>query len=152
MWGPKQESCICIVGFPACGCQNKENTKYCCTPYSLSTLPSKLHTSRSHTATSLAPNFWKEYKTAACMCYNIITGFAPSYLSELLHLYSPSCSLCSLSDVHMHAQIPMFQPQNLWLLHFGITGQLRVTYFGKNDSWDWGGKFLGTIFRPGHPH
>ena len=29
MWGPKQErceshkSCVCIVGFPACGCQKK---------------------------------------------------------------------------------------------------------------------------------
>ena len=32
-----------------------------------------------------------KYKTA-CMCYNAITGSAPSYLSELLHLYSPSSS------------------------------------------------------------
>ena len=29
-----------------------------------------------------------KYKTA-CVCYNVITGFSPSYLSELLHLYSP---------------------------------------------------------------
>ena len=35
-----------------------------------------------------------KYKTS-CMCYNTITGSAPSYLSELLHLYSPSCSLHS---------------------------------------------------------
>ena len=32
------------------------------------------------------------------MCYNAITGSAPSYLSELLHLYSPSHSLRSSSD------------------------------------------------------
>ena len=35
------------------------------------------------------------------MCYNAITGSAPSYLSELLHLYSPSHSLRSVSDTRM---------------------------------------------------
>ena len=35
------------------------------------------------------------------MCYNAITGSAPSYLSELLHLYNPSHSLCSSSDTRM---------------------------------------------------
>ena len=43
---------------------------------------------------------WIKYKTA-CMCYNAITGSAPSYLSELLHLYSPSHSLRSVSDTRM---------------------------------------------------
>ena len=38
-----------------------------------------------------------KYKTT-CICYNAITRAAPSYLSELLHLYSPSRSLRSLSD------------------------------------------------------
>ena len=37
-----------------------------------------------------------KYKTA-CLCYNSITGSAPSYLSELLQLYSPSQSLRSSS-------------------------------------------------------
>ena len=41
-----------------------------------------------------------KYKTA-CMCYNAITGSAPSYLSELLNLYSPSRSLRSSSDTRM---------------------------------------------------
>ena len=41
-----------------------------------------------------------KYKTA-CMCYKAITGSAPSYLSELLHLYSPSRSLRSSSDTRM---------------------------------------------------
>ena len=37
------------------------------------------------------------------MCYNAITGSAPSYLSELLvlHLYSPSRSLHSSSDTRI---------------------------------------------------
>ena len=42
-----------------------------------------------------------KYKTA-CMCYNAITRSAPSYLSEVLHLYSSSRSLCSSSDTRMH--------------------------------------------------
>ena len=37
----------------------------------------------------------------ACMCYNTITGSAPSYLFELLHLCSPSRSLRSSSDTRM---------------------------------------------------
>ena len=41
-----------------------------------------------------------KYKTA-CMCYNATTGSAPSYLSELLRLYSPSRSLRSSSDTRM---------------------------------------------------
>ena len=41
-----------------------------------------------------------KYKTA-CMCYNAITGSFPSYLSELLHLYSPSRSLRSPSNTRM---------------------------------------------------
>ena len=41
-----------------------------------------------------------KYKTA-CRCYNAITGSASSYLSELLHLYSPSRSLRSWSDTRM---------------------------------------------------
>ena len=41
-----------------------------------------------------------KYKTA-CMCYSASTGSAPSYLSELLHLYSPSRSLHSSSDTRV---------------------------------------------------
>ena len=58
---------------------------------------------------------WIKYKTA-CMCYNTITGSAPSYISGLLHRNSPSSCLRSLSD--MHAQTPALQPQNPWLSHF----------------------------------
>ena len=35
------------------------------------------------------------------MRYNSITGFAPSYPSQQLHLYSPFRSLRSLSDSHV---------------------------------------------------
>ena len=37
----------------------------------------------------------------ACMCYNSVSGSAPSYLSERLQLYSPSPCLRSSSDTHM---------------------------------------------------
>ena len=39
-----------------------------------------------------------KYKTA---CMQSQVPLSPSYLSELLHLYSPSCSLRSLSDTGM---------------------------------------------------
>ena len=51
------------------------------------------------------------------MCCNAVTGSAPSYLSELLHLYSPSRSLRSSSDTRM-LKIQPLQPQNPWLSHF----------------------------------
>ena len=41
-----------------------------------------------------------KYNTT-CMCYTAITGSAPSYLSELLYLCSPSRSLRSSSDTRM---------------------------------------------------
>ena len=41
-----------------------------------------------------------KHKTA-CMCYNAITDSAPSYTSELLHLYNPPGSLRSSSDTRM---------------------------------------------------
>ena len=41
-----------------------------------------------------------QYKIAL-ICFHIISGTAPPYLSELLHLYSPSCSLRSTSDAQI---------------------------------------------------
>ena len=41
-----------------------------------------------------------QYKIALT-CYHIISGTAPPYLSELLHLYSPSRSLRSASDTRI---------------------------------------------------
>ena len=41
-----------------------------------------------------------KYK-AACMCFNAITGSGQSYLSDLLHLYTHSRTLCSSSDTHL---------------------------------------------------
>ena len=40
-----------------------------------------------------------KYKVA-CMCFSAINGSSPAYLSELLHVYTPSHTLCS-SDTHM---------------------------------------------------
>ena len=41
-----------------------------------------------------------KYKVA-CMCFNAINGSGPAYLSELLHVYTPSRTLCSCADTHM---------------------------------------------------
>ena len=63
------------------------------------TTPSKLHP--SPTALYWLPISERIKYQTVCMCYityNAITGSAPSYLSELLHLYSPSHSLHSNSN------------------------------------------------------
>ena len=41
-----------------------------------------------------------KYKVA-CMCFNAINGSGPAYLSELLHVYTPSRTLRSFSDTRM---------------------------------------------------
>ena len=42
----------------------------------------------------------REYKNAT-ICYNVITGTAPPSLSNLLELYTPSCTLHSSADTHI---------------------------------------------------
>ena len=37
----------------------------------------------------------------ALTCFYIVSGTAPPHLSELLHIYSPSCCLCSASDIQI---------------------------------------------------
>ena len=37
----------------------------------------------------------------ACMCFSAINGSGPTYLSELLHVYTPSRTLRSSSDTRM---------------------------------------------------
>ena len=41
-----------------------------------------------------------KYKVA-CMCFNAINGSGSAYLSELLHVYTPSRELRSSSDTRM---------------------------------------------------
>ena len=41
-----------------------------------------------------------KYKVA-CMCFSAVNGSGPAYLSELLHVYTQSCTLCSSSDTYM---------------------------------------------------
>ena len=41
-----------------------------------------------------------KYKVA-CMCFSAINGSGPAYLSEPLHVYTPSCTLHYSSDTRM---------------------------------------------------
>ena len=41
-----------------------------------------------------------KYKVA-CMCFHAINGSSPTYISELLHIYTPSPTLRSSSDSRM---------------------------------------------------
>ena len=94
-----------------------------------------------------------QYKTAR-MCYNAITGSAPTYLSELLQLYSSSRYLCSSSDTHM-LKLQRFSCKTMAFtpfLHFGpriwnnlpqetrhsatpsfLKGKLKVFLFSKYE-------------------
>ena len=55
-----------------------------------------------------------KYKTV-CMCYNAITGSAPSFWATTPLQSFP---LSPLFVRHTHAQTPTLQPQNPWLSHF----------------------------------
>ena len=60
-------------------------------------------TSSSPLYTSPAKLHWlpiserTKYKVA-CMCFHVMNGSRPTYLSELLHICTPSCTLHSSSD------------------------------------------------------
>ena len=46
-------------------------------------------------------NILSIYNEVACMCFNAINGSGPAYLSELLHVYTPSHTLHASSDTRM---------------------------------------------------
>ena len=82
-----------------CNSTKAESPKYCCTPHSQALrhqncrpLIKQLH---------WLPISERIKCKTTCRCYNDITASAPFYLSELLHLYSPSRSLRSSSDTRM---------------------------------------------------
>ena len=59
--------------------------------------------SRHHHATPLLEKLhWLsiseriKYKVACIMCFSAINGSGPAYLSELLHVYTPSCTLSTM--------------------------------------------------------
>ena len=52
----------------------------------------------------------------ACMCFSAINGSGPVYLSELLHVYTPSRTLRSSSET-LHTNNPTIQTQDSWLSH-----------------------------------
>ena len=68
-----------------------------------------------------------KYKVA-CMCFNAINGSGPAYLSELLHVYTPSHTLHASSDTRM-LKIQQFKCKShgfrdfplLWTPHLEFT-------------------------------
>ena len=53
-----------------------------------------------------------QYKIAL-ICFQIVSGTAPQYLSEFLHIYSPSHSLCSAVDTRIFC-VPRKGKRTLW--------------------------------------
>ena len=68
----------------------------------------------------LSINSWIQYKTALT-CSHIVSGTAPLYLSELLHLYSPSRSLRSAADTRIF-RVPRVCRRTLWERSFQYIG------------------------------
>ena len=58
------------------------------------------------------------------MCFNTINGSGPAYLSELLHVYTPSRTLRSSSDTRMLK----IQPYNARLMAFVLSLALDPTF------------------------
>ena len=59
------------------------------------------------------------------MCFSAINGSGPAYLSELLHVYTPSHTLHSYSDTRM-LEIQQYKRKThgfrmLWTLHLKFT-------------------------------
>ena len=58
-----------------------------------------------------------------CLCFNAITSSTPAYLSDLLHLYSPSRSLRSSADTRL-LKIPLYK--------YKTKGDRAFSYFGPS--------------------
>ena len=74
-------------------------SELCCKTCSLSTPSPPLNTSPGKTA--LASHFRTYKYKVTCMCFSAINGSGPAYLSELLHVYTPSRTLRSSSDTRI---------------------------------------------------
>ena len=59
----------------------------------------------------------------ALSCFQTVNGTAPPYLSELLHLYSPSCFFCSASDTRIF-HVPRMGRRTLGKRFFQYIGTL----------------------------
>ena len=63
----------------------------------------------------------------ACMCFSAINGSGPAYLSELVHVYTPSRTLCSSSDTRM-LKIQQYNMQDLRLSHLLLLWTPRLEF------------------------
>ena len=80
------------------------------------------HHSNTQTSSLVACHSTSFYKTT-CLCFNAITSSTPAYLSDLLHLYSPSRSLRSSADTHL-LKIPLYK--------FKTKGDHAFSYYGPS--------------------
>ena len=72
-----------------------------------------------------------KYKVA-CMCFSVINGSGPAYLSELLHVYTPSRTLRSSSHTCM-LKIQQYKRKTHGFRTFALSLALDPT-FGKHGG------------------
>ena len=78
----------------------QKTQNFCCKTCYLGTPSPTLNTSPGKKLHWLPISERMKYKVT-CMCFSAINGSGPAYLSELQHVYTLSCTLCSSSDTHM---------------------------------------------------
>ena len=85
-------------------------------------------TSHVHITPVLRHLYWLPVRArishkTACLCFNAITSSTPAYLSDLLHLYSPSQSLYSSADTSL-LKFPLYKCKT--------KGDHAFSYFGPS--------------------
>ena len=73
-----------------------------------------------------------KYKVAY-MCFHAINGSGPAYLSELLHIYTLSHTLCSSSDSCM-LRIPQYKARHVFALSLTLDPTCVQAYFNPQIS------------------
>ena len=88
------------------GRQTSENPKQCSPSCSPCTFTYSRHSNTQ--PPSLVPVRARIFYKTAWLCFNAITSSNPAYLSDLLHLYSPSQSLHSSANTRL-LKIPLYK-------------------------------------------
>ena len=105
------------MGTPNSNSTDAESLKYCCTPHSQSTTPSKLHTHLSY-SNSTGSQFLTEWNTKLLACATSTTQSQVPLPLVFLSYYTFTVLPALSAFCQTHAQTPTLQPQNAQLLHF----------------------------------
>ena len=131
-----------------------ESSKLCCKTHPHGTLSSPLYTSpaKAALATPVRAHLSERIKyKVACMCFHVINGSSPTYLFELLHVCTPSCTIPACSKSHnTNTKLMAFALSLTFDPVFGIhshttSGNAQLFHLLK---WNWKLSFFHSISIP----